>query len=129
MNTDFNTNPQWCYTKNMFKQILLSFAVVGLSVASAETFRVTLAQPSVIQGTQLKAGDYKLTVKDASVVIVNGKTKVEVPAKISNTEKKFDMTRVLYNEEQGKAAIESIEVGGTRTKLQFDSGVRAGGGQ
>jgi lipopolysaccharide export system protein LptA len=113
----------------MFKQVLFSFAVAALSVASAETFRVTLAQPSVIQGTQLKAGDYKLTVKDASVVIVNGKTKVEVPAKVSSTERKFDTTRVLYNEEKGKATIEGIEFGGTRTRLQFDSGVQAGGGQ
>jgi len=113
----------------MLKQILFSFAVVGLSIASAETFRVTLVQPSVVQGTQLKPGEYKLTVKDASVVFVNGKTKVEVPAKISNTEEKFSATRVLYNEEQGKAAVEAIEFGGTRTKLQFDSGVHSGGGQ
>jgi hypothetical protein len=113
----------------MFKQLLFSFAVVALSVASAETFHVTLVQPSVIQGTQFKAGDYKVTVKDASIVIVNGKTNVEVPAKVSNTEKKFDATKILYNEENGKATVEGIEVGGTRTRLQFNSSVQAGGGQ
>jgi hypothetical protein len=113
----------------MIKQILFSFAIAAFSVASAETFHVTLVQPSVIQGTQLKAGDYKLTVKDASVVMVKGKTKVEVPAKISNTNKKFDATRILYNQQNGKAILEGIEVGGTRTRLQFDSGVQAGGGQ
>jgi hypothetical protein len=113
----------------MLKQVLFSFAVAALSVASAETFRVTLVQPSVIQGTQLKAGDYKLTVKDTSVVIAKGKTTVEVPAKVSNAEKKFETTKILYNEEKGKATVEAIEVGGTRTRLQFDSGVQAGGGQ
>jgi hypothetical protein len=113
----------------MLKQILFSFAVATLSIASAETFHVTLVEPSVVEGAQLKPGNYNLTVKDASVVMVNGKTKVEVPVKISNAEKKFNATRVLYNEENGKAAIEAIEVGGTRTRLQFNSGVQSGGGQ
>ena len=113
----------------MVKQFLFSFAIAALSIASAETFRVTLAQPSVIQGTQFKAGNYQMTVKDASVIIVKGKTKVEVPAKVANTEKKFESTSILSSDNNGKATIQSIEVGGTRTKLLFNSGVQAGGGQ
>ena len=114
----------------MTKKILISFALAALSVASAETFRVTLFAPTVVQGKQLKTGDYQLTVKDTTVVMVKGKTKVEVPAKVVNTtEKKFDQTRIFYSEDKGKYSIQEIEIGGTRTKLMFDSGVQAGGGQ
>jgi len=46
------------------KKILLSFATVALAVASAaNSYRVTLFQPAVLNGTELKAGDYKVTLK------------------------------------------------------------------
>ena len=124
-----NTNRQWCYNKGMIKQVLISFAVLALSVASAETFKVTLIQPSVIKGTQLKAGDYQLNLKDNGVTIVKGKQKLDVPAKVENADKKYDRTRILYNENKGKFSIQEIELGGTKTKLLFDSGVQSGGGE
>jgi len=52
-----------------------------------------------------------------------------VPAKIENAEKKFDRTRILYNENKGKYTIQEIELGGTNTKLLFDNGVQSGGGE
>jgi len=113
----------------MIKQVLISFAVVALSVASAETFKVNIIQPSVVKGTQLKAGDYQLDVKDNAVVIVKGKQKVEVPAKIENADRKFARTRILYHEDNGKFSIQEIQLGGTKTKLTFDSSVPAGGGE
>jgi hypothetical protein len=54
---------------------------------------------------------------------------VEVPAKVEDMHRKFDRTRVLYNESNGKFAIQEIELGGTTTKLTFDSGVQTGGGE
>ncbi len=92
--------------------------------------RLVVEDASIVVRDALGAPGVPLfVVKDASVVMVNGKTSVEVPAKISNAEKKFDETRLLYNHENGKDMMEGIEFGGTRTKLQFDSGVRSGGGQ
>lgn len=113
----------------MIKPLLISFAVVALSVASAETFKISFVEPTVVKGHELKAGDYKLDVKDNSVVILQGKQKTEVPAKVENSSKKFDRTRVLYNENKGKFTIQEIELGGTTTKLLFDSGVQMGGGE
>ena len=114
----------------MIKQILISFAFVALSVASAATFKVSFVEPSMVKGKELKAGDYQLNVKDNSVVIVkNNKQQVEVPAKIENTNQKYSRTRVLYNENKGKFTIQEIELGGTTTKLTFDSGVQTGGGE
>ena len=113
----------------MIKPLLISFAVAALSVASAATYKVSFVETSVMKGQQLKAGDYKLDVKDNSVVIERGKQKVELPAKVENAAKKFDRTRVLYNENKGKFTIQEIELGGTTTKVTFDSGVQTGGGE
>jgi hypothetical protein len=114
----------------MTKQILIAFAVAALSVASAATYKVSFVEPSVVKGKELKAGDYQLNVKENSVVIVkNNKQQMEVPAKVENTHEKYARTRVLYHENNGKFAIQEIELGGTTTKLTFDSGVQSGGGE
>ena len=44
----------------MLKRFVLAFAILGLAVASAETYRVTLTQPSKLSGKVFKAGDYRL---------------------------------------------------------------------
>jgi hypothetical protein len=113
----------------MIKQVL-TFAFAALSVASAATYHLSLVEPSVVKGTELKAGEYQLNVKENSVVIVkNNKQQVEVPAKVENTNQRYARTRVLYNENKGKISIQEIELGGTTTKLTFDSGVQTGGGE
>ncbi|SRR5579862_1549246 len=113
----------------MIKPLLISFAAAALSVASASTFNISFVEPSVVKGQELKAGDYQLNVKDNSVVLKQGSTKVEVPAKIETSAKKFSRTRVLYNENKGKFTIQEIEIGGSTTKITFDSGVQMGGGE
>jgi len=114
----------------MLKKLLISGAFVALSVASAATYKVSFMEPSVVKGQELKAGDYQLNVKENSVVIVKGKKlQVEVPAKVETTNQKYNRTRVLYNEHQGKFSIQEIELGGTTTKLTFDTGVQTGGGE
>jgi hypothetical protein len=113
----------------MIKQVL-AFAFVAFSVASAATYKVSFVEPSVVKGKELKAGDYQLNVKQNSVVIVkNNKQQMEVPAKVEQTGPKYDRTRVLYNERNGKFSIQEIELGGTNTKLTFDTGVQTGGGE
>ncbi|HLY17314.1 MAG TPA: hypothetical protein VKR61_08810 [Bryobacteraceae bacterium] len=113
----------------MIKSLLISFAVAALSAASAATYKVSFVEPSVVKGQTLKAGDCKLDIKDNTVIIQQGKQKLEVPAKVEDMHKKFERTRVLYNENKGKFTIQEIELGGTTTKLTFDNGVQMGGGE
>ena len=113
----------------MTKQFVIAFAALALSVASAETFKVTLAQPSVVKGTELKAGDYQFNVKDNTVIIANGKQKVEVPVKVDTADKKFAGTKLLFSTENGKYLLQEVQVGGSRTKLVFGSDVQTGGGE
>jgi hypothetical protein len=100
----------------MFKKFVLSFVILALAAAFAGTvpsvhsYRITLAQAAVVNGTDLKAGEYRLNVDTSKITLVNGKLSVEAPAKI---EKKFDDTAIRYS---GRVIAE-IRIGGTKTKI------------
>lgn len=104
----------------MLKRFVLAFAILGLAVASAESYRVTLSQPSKIEGKQLKAGEYRLNVENSKLTMVNGKQSVEVPVKVKTGETKFDTTSVRYTGSGDKVAIMEIRIGGTKTTLILD---------
>jgi len=112
----------------MMKQVFIVFALAAGCAVAADHYHFTLAEPSVVKGSQLKAGDYQLNLHADSVTISNGKQKVDVPAKVENSDKKFSQTRVLYFEDKGTYKLQEIEIGGTNTKVLFDSGVQSGGG-
>ena len=57
----------------MMKKMALLFVVMALSVAFAETYKVSLWQPALLGGTELKAGNYKVDVTDSKVVFTQGK--------------------------------------------------------
>ena len=105
----------------MFKKIVLAFAVLSLAAASAASrYTITITQPSVVKGNQLKAGDYRLNVEESKVTIANGKESVQVPVQVENNGQKFDNTAIRYSEEGGKLTISEIHIGGTRTRLIFN---------
>ncbi|HWQ57061.1 MAG TPA: hypothetical protein VN442_25470 [Bryobacteraceae bacterium] len=99
------------------KRLLLVFVTLALAVASAKTYRVTLFEHSVLAGTQLKPGDYKLEVKDSKVVITNGRQSAEAPVTVENANEKFASTSVRYNNGDGQYKIKEIRLGGTTMKL------------
>jgi hypothetical protein len=105
----------------MLKKFVLAFAILSIAVASAAgNYRITLNQPSVVNGNQLKAGEYRLNVTESKVTIANGKDSVEIPAKVENNETKFETTAIRYTEEGGKQNITEIRIGGTKTKVVFN---------
>jgi len=112
----------------MKKSLIFGFAVFALSIASAETYHLNLQQPSVLEGTGLSAGDYRLDLQDGKAVIMHGKQRVEVPVRVENADQKYASTNVVYTQENGKPAIREIQLRGTRTKLLFSPVVSSGGG-
>jgi hypothetical protein len=109
----------------MAKKLFVAFAILALFVAVAgtvpgvPTYRITLQQAAVLNGTELKAGDYRLTLGDSKVTLVLGKQTFVVNAKIeSGTGKKFDTTVVRYSSAGDKAVIDQIRLGGTRTIIR-----------
>ena len=87
------------------------------AVASAKSYSITLFEPSVIGGTELKPGAYTLELKDQKVVIRKGKQMGEAPVKVESADSKFPSTIVRYSNGDGKYHIQEIHLGGTNMKL------------
>ena len=106
----------------MVKNILLGFASLALAVASAaSSYSVTFYQPVMINGSELKAGDYKLELKDKTVVIKQGKSTTEAPVTVATDNQKYPRTAVRLNGMQ----VEEIRIGGTSTRIVFDKASNA----
>jgi hypothetical protein len=102
------------------KKLIVTFVCLAVMVASAAaTHRVTLFQPSLVSGTELKPGEYKLDLQENKVVIRQGKTSVEAQVKVETGDQKFNSTSVRYAAEGGKYRVQEIRLGGTNTKLVF----------
>ena len=104
----------------MKKALLLVCALAGMAVASTKSFTVTLYEPSVIGGTELKAGDYRCELKDQKLVIKRGRETTEAGVKVENGEAKYASTSVRYDTGDGKSKVQEIRVGGTNMKLVLD---------
>lgn len=101
----------------MIKRVVFVFALLALVVANAETYKVTLFQPAVVQGTELKAGQYKLDLQNSKLTIVSGKQSIETTVKVETCDKKYSTTTVRFADTNGKFSIQEIRLGGTKTKL------------
>jgi hypothetical protein len=94
--------------------------LLAAAVASAKSYTVTLFQPAMFGGVELKAGQYRVEVNEQKAVIRNGKLKGECDVKIENGDAKYDATSVRYENSDGRMKIHEIRLGGTKTKLVFN---------
>lgn len=109
------------------KKLLFLFSALALAVASAATnYHVKLYEPSMIGGTMVKPGDYKVEVKDNRVAVKDGKTLAEADVKVETGDQKYSTTTVRYANTDGKLTIQEIRLGGTTTKLVFANSTAAG---
>ena len=96
----------------------LTFAALTMgAVGQAATYHVTLPKTTVIAGHELKAGEYRLDVKETTLVISRGKESVETQVKTEATDKKYDSTTVKYVKDGEKYKLQEIGIGGSKTKL------------
>lgn len=107
----------------MMNRLLLvgALALSTLSLASAKTYSVTLTQATSAGTVQLAAGEYHLKVQGANAIFTNvdNNKSFTVPVKVESAEKKFDQTAVDTTQASGSSKVESIEAGGSTTKLEF----------
>jgi hypothetical protein len=75
----------------------------------------------MVNGSELKAGDYKLELKDKMVVIKQGKSATEAPVTVETDNQKYQRTAIRLNGNQ----VEEIRIGGTNTRLVFDKASNA----
>jgi hypothetical protein len=104
----------------MLKRMGLLLGMVSLAIASAaNSYSVSLYQPTTVGGTNLKVGDIKVEVKDNKATLKQGKTVIEVPVKTETAQQKFVYTSVGYKDGNNHE-IKDISLGGTTTRLVFE---------
>ncbi len=97
------------------KKFVFVFATLALAAASAaEKHTVQFFSPTIIGGQELKAGEYRIEVKDNKLSIKDGKRVVEADVKVETEAKKFGSTAVRYTMDK---QVTEIRLGGTATKL------------
>lgn len=110
----------------MKKALLGSFVALGtLAFAASGTIKVNIFQDSVIEGKALKAGQYKLSMENGNAVLTAGKQSVSVPAREETEPNKISSTQLIFTDSTN---LQAIRVGGTNTKIVFDSAAPARSG-
>lgn len=105
----------------MIKKVLISFATLAVAAASAATYHVRLLEDSMVNGTELKAGDYKVDVldKDNKAIFHKGKQTTEAKVKVETANDKFSKTTVRYDNGDGKMKLQQLSIGGSNFRLIF----------
>lgn len=105
--------------------LALAVAILAASLTAGtpnlKTYRITLANPSMVGSNELAPGDYKLAVDTASVRVTELKTgkSVEIAAKVETGEMKFTHTAVTSQKMDGIDRIREIRLGGTKILIAF----------
>jgi|HubBroStandDraft_2_1064218.scaffolds.fasta_scaffold348867_1 hypothetical protein len=101
----------------LFK-LSLGLATLALGVASAaSSYKVSIPADTWAGDTQIKAGNYKVTVTGNQAVFTMGKQTVQVAASLENSTGKFEDTML----EASGDKLQAIDIGGTKTKIVFKS--------
>ncbi len=102
----------------MSKKIAFSLFVFALAVAlGASSYSVTLSKPAVINGTELKAGDYKVEINGSKATIKSGKTSVETDVTVDTLPAKAYQSTACCLGEDGKYHLQELRLGGSNIKL------------
>lgn len=101
---------------------ILLLGLTGIAMlANAATFKLDLLTPSVVNGQELKPGEYKVSYDDQSVTFVSGKQSVTAPVRVEPAEAKIKTTAVRYTQSNDKLVVQEIRIAGSTTKLVLES--------
>lgn len=105
----------------MKTKILLLLAIAGLSFAGTKSYDVTFDSPAVLGPMEVESGHYKVSFDGSKVTLVNENTRksFETTATVQTSEKKFSETVVESKRTEGKLLVDEIQLGGTKTALDF----------
>jgi len=100
-----------------------ALALSSLSLLGAKSYDITLSSPAKAGPLQLAAGQYSVTLQGTNAVFTNedsGKN-FTAPVKVENKSKKFPYTAVEMSTANGSQQVNSIELGGSKTVLEFSN--------
>jgi hypothetical protein len=116
--------------KNMMRiaKFVVCLGFMAALLASAATrYNVSFRSAAVIAGTEVKPGDYSVELSGSKAMIRGTKQTVEASVQVQQGEQKYSDTTVRYNVVDGKYKVSEIHLGGTKTKLVFDTDSAAAG--
>ena len=102
------------------KKIALLLAIASMSLV-AKSYDLTFNNPAVLGSVEVPAGQYQLKFDGARVTLVNTNTgkKVDATAEVQTVGKMFSETTVQSKRVEGKDMVDEIQIGGTKTALDF----------
>jgi len=105
----------------MKTKILLLVAFAGLSFAGTKSYDVTFDSPAVLGPMEVESGHYKVSFDGSKVTLVNENTRksFETTATVQTSEKKYSETVIESKRTDGKLLVDEIQLGGTKTALDF----------
>jgi len=96
-------------------------ALSCLSIASAKSYEIALSAPTKAGSVQLNRGTYRVKINGSNAIFTDlqSSESFTVPVKVEATDKKFEETRVDATKDNGTDVIKDIELGGSKTKIEF----------
>jgi hypothetical protein len=99
-------------------KLALALTTFAIGIASAASnYSITIPTTIRVGQTELKAGDYKVTVDGDKVTFKTGKNVIEVSATVEKAAKKYAETML----DSSGTQLQDIELGGTTMKVVFKS--------
>lgn len=103
------------------KKLVLTFAVLGVSLATAKSYSLTLGEKVQAGDVEIQPGQYNVVLEASKVrftEINSGKT-YEAPATVEDAAKKFNTTAINSHDANGVTKIDEIDLGGSTKKIEF----------
>ena len=99
-----------------------ALALFSVGIASAKSYDIVLDQTTKAGSTELKAGRYSVKVDGAQATFKDKDSakSYTAPVTVANSETRFDQTTVETDAQNGSVSLREIDLGGSKTKLQFN---------
>jgi hypothetical protein len=113
----------------MKNKLMLGACVFSLGIAAAaSSYHVKVLDPTWVGGSELKPGDYQVTVDGDKVSFKQGKTVVSVSAKVETNASKYAETQMDVKTVNGQDKLQELDLGGTKSKILLSdaSAIEAG---
>jgi len=100
------------------KKMMLGACVFSLGIATAASnYHVKIADPTWVGQTELKPGEYQVSVDGDKVTFKQGKNVIAVAAKVETSASKFPETLMDIKTENGQAKLKELDLAGTKSKI------------
>jgi hypothetical protein len=98
-----------------------ALALSAVALAGPKTYSLVLSSAAKAGSAQLAPGEYRLKVEGSNAIFTDSQNhqSVTVPVKVENSDTKYNATALDTTKQGESVQITSIELGGSKTKLEF----------